>query len=329
MRWYLWTPVQVFIALSLTGWVFLIWGLLARHRRRVNDRRENVRADGVIVDYSAREEDAGGKEKAPTLYPVVEFQVGHYTYRQKCEGRSDPEKYPIGCSVEVFYDPEDPTRLHLKGSGKRTGSGQFFRIAVVWIICSGVATEGLSWLSPGPWINFRHIMYRLSRPISTVSPNVPDYNVDGDYQYSLANGITAVITEYHGDDERLTLPLLLGGHPVTEVSQMVFMHDDHLKAVVVPGNIASVPAGCFSGCLKLSEVEIQEGVERIEQQAFVFCVLLSEVRLPASVISIADSAFPENCAARFHVPADSEAERYCKAKGFEYQVDGRSDDSVP
>ena len=143
---------------------------------------------------------------------------------------------------------------------------------------------------------------------------------DGAYRYEVWGDMTAIINGYSGDDETLTLPLALDGHPVTAISSQAFARAKSLKRLTIPGMISKIPMAAFAGCLSLQEVTVREGVADIGKHAFGFCISLKDVYLPRSLSRI-DEAFPEDCGARFHVAEGSYARRYCEEKGYAVVTD--------
>ena len=82
----------------------------------------------------------------------------------------------------------------------------------------------------------------------------------------------------------------------------------------------SVATSAFSACLRLERVNLREGVEEIGPGAFDKCASLKDVTLPASLTDISTLAFPDDCAAVFHVVAGSYAEDWCRALGYKVEV---------
>ncbi len=145
--------------------------------------------------------------------------------------------------------------------------------------------------------------------------------LEGSYAFR-EEGYGVLITQYTGKDERVEVPVLLGGKIVTGIGAMAYSRSDRLREVTVGGHIRSIPAGAFAGCLNLRKVTVRDGVDSIGTQAFGICPQLAEVSLPASIRRIDDSAFPSDCRAVFQVKAGSEAEKYCQKQGFRFDDSG-------
>lgn len=304
-----------FLMTSFVGWIFLLVSIRSRREHRKRLERERTRATGSIVDYAPGRGDAGR--------PVVEFIADGRQIRLENKSAVDRARYPVGASVEVLYDPDDPSRFHLESDADDgSGSAALARVGYIWLACAAALTLALMTLVGGYRIDLQGLWRSLRAPRGAEKTAVEKTRGDSAFEYrAQANG-TAVISKYTGTDSALTLPLLVDFHPVTGMSSMAFARCSQLKSLTVPGVYASVPPGAFTGCLSLSEVTLQEGVESIGTQAFGLCLALKDVTLPASLSRIDDNAFPEDCAARFHVVEGSEAARYCAGKGFDVQFDG-------
>ncbi len=64
-----------------------------------------------------------------------------------------------------------------------------------------------------------------------------------------------------------------------------------LEHVTVPAELGEIPAGLFSGCEKLTDVTIEEGITKIGDRAFYRCDSLKEIEFPSSVKAIGVRAF--------------------------------------
>jgi len=79
---------------------------------------------------------------------------------------------------------------------------------------------------------------------------------------------TVKLTAYTGSSESVVLPAEINGKKITEIGE-----------------------SCFAGSLTLKEIEISEGVEKIDDYAFECCSYLHKVYLPKSLKSIGNGAF--------------------------------------
>ena len=135
-----------------------------------------------------------------------------------------------------------------------------------------------------------------------------------DFEYEeVDDGIR--ITRYNGDDEIVVIPEKIKGKQVISVSEYAFANNHTLKGLKIPDTISKIEKrsfqNCvellifvsgdelkiideyaFSGCSKLNNVVLNEGIEELKMSCF-FATNLKEIYIPASV-SIIDYPFSEN-----------------------------------
>lgn len=64
-----------------------------------------------------------------------------------------------------------------------------------------------------------------------------------------------------------------------------------LKRMVLPKTLKTIGASCFQKDENLEEVVVNEGLEKINQKAFMSCYALSKINFPSTLISIGKQAF--------------------------------------
>lgn len=64
-----------------------------------------------------------------------------------------------------------------------------------------------------------------------------------------------------------------------------------LKRMVLPKTLKTIGANCFQKAENLEEVVVNEGLEKINQKAFMSCYALSKINFPSTLISIGKQAF--------------------------------------
>jgi len=108
----------------------------------------------------------------------------------------------------------------------------------------------------------------------------------------------------------LTIPLKLGGYPVTSIGSYAFCDCSSLTSVTIPSSVTSIGSYAFYKCSGLGDgvvvvdgwvlavngtcpasVEIPEGTHGIAGGAFSWCSGLTSVTIPDGVTSIGERAF--------------------------------------
>lgn len=104
MRWYVWI---VFGGFGL----YLFLGGLFSAARRLTLQRKGVRAQGTVLDF----EKSG---RVVRYHPIAEFRAfdgGAYRFTGSVSYVAEPKK---GATVEVIYDPDNPSRADIAGAEK-------------------------------------------------------------------------------------------------------------------------------------------------------------------------------------------------------------------
>lgn len=115
------------------------------------------------------------------------------------------------------------------------------------------------------------------------------FPLGGELMYSLrAGGWHIVGAEENMTD--LTLPDSCLGLPVCAVSDNMFLSNDTLKTVLIPGSIRTIGNNAFMGCAALESVELQEGVASLGKNAFASCPNLHTLLAPASLSFVGEGA---------------------------------------
>ena len=303
-----------FAAFSFAAWILLFTGLSMRRQKRKREISETTRVTGTIVDYVSRDLNIGRKVPRHVWIPVIEFTYGK-TYRLQYNDSLDREKHPVGESVDLLFDLNDPTHFHLEADENYANGGvNAIRVAAVWILLAAVLSVALAVFVGGYQGDFSLFRRQLARPRSQTREE--QTGTAQQFSYRVQSDSTAVIQSYQGDDIRLVIPAILDGHIVSGFSGTGFTRSVDLQELSIPGTVSTIPMGTFIACVRLQKLTLREGVRSIGSKAFHMCMSLETVTLPASLTSIADDAFPDSCAAVFMVRRDSEAERWCLEKGF-------------
>ncbi len=139
-----------------------------------------------------------------------------------------------------------------------------------------------------PWHDYRTEGCDLST--MPPMPGMGQAGTSGDYTYWIADG-KAVITGYTGPGGAVSIPSTLGGYPVTAIGASVFLQDNHITKITIPGSVANIGTQAFANCTTLTSVTLQSGVSHIGKQAFSGDYSITSVALPSSLSVIGESAF--------------------------------------
>lgn len=303
----------------LPGIAILRTGLKGRREWRERVERERARTTGVVADIRMERKHVRRGPGWTSCTPVVEFRAEGRPYRLDATASTQPDEFAAGDSVDVLYDPDDPTRFHIEGRAcEESGDGHLIRTGLIWIACILAIAVAFLAINPVQWRQLRRAVRDM--PIFHRNETVQQEGRAEGFGYRLNDDGTATIQSYSGSDESLSIPLLLDGRVVSGIDAQAFSRSDTLKSVSVPGAMRSVPAGAFAGCLGLKDVVLNEGVASVGPLAFIMCPMLKAVTLPASLTSIGDEAFPADCDAVFRVVGGSAAEAYCAKRGYQTEI---------
>ncbi|MBR6593653.1 MAG: leucine-rich repeat protein [Clostridia bacterium] len=121
--------------------------------------------------------------------------------------------------------------------------------------------------------------------ISDSSAEEDDILTDGDYGYTLDNGM-ATIVKYSGQGGAVVLPDTLGGNPVTVIGESAFAGNGDIVEVTVGDDAVKIADNAFKGCAKLAKVSLGNGVAAVSPSAFDGCDSLAAIE-----VAVANSFF--------------------------------------
>ncbi|MBQ8689277.1 MAG: leucine-rich repeat domain-containing protein [Clostridia bacterium] len=102
------------------------------------------------------------------------------------------------------------------------------------------------------------------------------------------------ITGYEGilsSEDKLTIPAMINGKPVTSIAGSAFAKRTDLTSVFIPASITAIGEGAFEGCQNLTSINIPYSIKRIEAKTFYGCESLTSVSLTKKVTYIGTEAF--------------------------------------
>ncbi len=116
----------------------------------------------------------------------------------------------------------------------------------------------------------------------------------------------------------ITLP-----ESLTEIGKCAFSQTK-ITRIVIPSKITVIEPKTFNECSELSEVVLNDGLQRIEVNAFKSCTSLKEIYIPATVEYISEDAFNKCEDITIKGESGSYAEKYAKEQGFEFVASNSS-----
>ena len=136
----------VYAIISFGGWLFAYIGISGIREARKRQHAENAVATACVVEHVKYQKRSRRQARSHvnTIYTywraVLEFDAEGRHYR--LEGVVQDGKPAVGETVDLWYDPDDPTHFHQKGQLE-----QYFRndvitagIGVLWAVLSVLLT---------------------------------------------------------------------------------------------------------------------------------------------------------------------------------------------
>lgn len=120
--------------------------------------------------------------------------------------------------------------------------------------------------------------------------NEPEIFTSGDWKYQ-ANGTGWTITDYHGNEKDITIPVEFNGTPVTQLAEELFTNYLQLESVVIPNSVTAMGKNIFEGCSALKNVTLSLNAKAIPEGAFKYCTSLESIAIPSIVTTIGKQAF--------------------------------------
>ena len=115
------------------------------------------------------------------------------------------------------------------------------------------------------------------------------------YQYDTETGEATVNDADESISGNAVIPgtIEFGGqkYKVTSIGNGAFSGCSKLTEIAIPEGVTSIGDGAFNSCLGLTQITIPEGVTSIGDDAFYDCLSLTQIAIPESVTSIGNGAF--------------------------------------
>ena len=131
--------LELFLGLSLCGWVSLIYGVLRNRWFRRKLERETEEVQARIVRYKVKNVSDGRYRTRKGYFPLLAFPVHGEEAEIQSREELKVEEHPEGSTVRVWFDPYEPRHLHMTEDDNELGDGMI-RIGKFFMIGAGVVT---------------------------------------------------------------------------------------------------------------------------------------------------------------------------------------------
>ena len=125
-------------------------------------------------------------------------------------------------------------------------------------------------------------------PAETVGQDTFTYQ---GFSYTVGEDGSATLTGWSGRAERLEVPALLDGHPLTAVGNWAFENQTGLAEVLLPEGVTELGRYAFCGCSSLTRIRLPESLKAIGDCCFILCTHLEELTLPAACTRLGANPF--------------------------------------
>ena len=171
------TLLSVIVTLSvfaLAGLFALIEALGDRRKWLSREETERTRTTGVIVGFAEerhryRRRRSLNAHYVTVYYPIVRFRADAVEYKLKSTSIVPRDKYQEGQTVDLLYDPNNPTHFHLdRGDVQERSNRGTIIFALVWLICAVAAIVVLLCVNP----ELKRTLYDIIAPLrSAIRPS--------------------------------------------------------------------------------------------------------------------------------------------------------------
>jgi hypothetical protein len=151
--------IALFAAVVLIG---VLWSLIRAMRVESSKaalRREGVRVTGTVLDNTM----TSTAQRRLLFSPVVEFRARDGRSISQTAQQVSATSWPRGATVEVAYDPDDPSRFVLAGPADR---GHLIANALIGVAVAAIMV-GTVVVTYQVWDQFRHDKGGLPQPASS------------------------------------------------------------------------------------------------------------------------------------------------------------------
>lgn len=139
----------VFALWSFAGWIMLGLGISNLRRYRTKEEYERASTTATIVRYVEKVSSYKGHRRT-IHFPVLRYEAEGDVFEVQDDFVLEPEKYPVGTELELFYDSGRPADYHLAITPGTTRNAWFLiRFGLVWVLVAFLGVLILYSLSGG------------------------------------------------------------------------------------------------------------------------------------------------------------------------------------
>lgn len=125
-------------------------------------------------------------------------------------------------------------------------------------------------------------------PIKSGVTETSIYNFD----YELNENDEVIIKKYNGTNKDVVIPENFNGYSVVEIGSNAFYNTD-ITSVTLPSTVKRISTYAFGWCTSLKKINLNDGLEKINDYAFYKCYTLSSVKIPDSCLSVGYRSFDD------------------------------------
>ena len=129
--------IELFLGLSLCGWVSLLYGDFRNRWFRRKLERETEQAEATVVRYTVKTVSEGRYRTRKGYFPVLRYLVNGVEAEFQSKEELKPEEHPEGSKVHLWFDPYEPRHLHMTEDDGELGDGMK-RISKFFILGAAV-----------------------------------------------------------------------------------------------------------------------------------------------------------------------------------------------
>ena len=122
-----------------------------------------------------------------------------------------------------------------------------------------------------------------------------------EFEISVDRKNNAKITGYNGNDEYVSIPGSIYGHPVVSVEKGAFEGNETVLEISMSDNITNLAADVFKNCTNLKQIHLSENIAKLQSSAFSGCISLESVNIPDAVTDLKRGTFKDSPLKMIHI----------------------------